>query len=88
MDESGSNGADPFTGPATTVDEADLWRIGAVLWTLAVLSVTGVVLVADGRLAAFTWWDASIVLARTFGGVAAFFVVYPILLAVLSVERL
>jgi hypothetical protein len=88
MDYSPPREVDPVTGPAASLDDEDLRRAGAVLWTLAFLSVTGVILVSEGRLAAFGWRDAVLVLARTFAGVLAFFAVFPVIMAALSALRL
>ncbi|ACM57808.1 hypothetical protein [Halorubrum lacusprofundi] len=88
MDDAQFHGGDPITGPAASVDEAHLRRLGAVLWTLAFLSVTAVILFSDGRLAALDWRDAAFIALRTFAGVIAFFVVFPVILAALSAVRL
>ena len=84
MVDSRPDGGDPAVGPAASLDEEHLRRVGAALWTLAFLSVTAVILVADGRLAVLGWRDAALIALRTFGGVIAFFAVFPVMLAALS----
>ena len=88
MDDWRVRGDDPVGGPAASVDETHLRRVGAVLWTLAFLAVTAMILVSDGRLAALGWRDAAIIALRTFAGVIAFFAVFPVILAALSALRL
>ena len=88
MDDARPHSGDPITGPAASADEAHLRRLGAALWTLAFLSVTAVILVSDGRLAALDWRGAMLIALRTFAGVIAFFVVFPVILAALSAVRL
>ncbi|PAU82911.1 hypothetical protein CK500_12330 [Halorubrum salipaludis] len=83
-----SHGGDPVTGPAASVDEGDLRRVGAALWTLAFCSVTAVILFSDGSLSGLGWRDATLIALRTFAGVIAFFAVFPVIMAVLSAIRL
>ncbi|OYR38550.1 hypothetical protein [Halorubrum sp. Hd13] len=69
MDDSRPRGGDPFAGPTASVDDAQLRRIGAVLWALAFCSVTAVILFSEGRLAGLGWRDATLIAVRTFAGV-------------------
>ena len=84
MGGSESGDEDPAIGPAASLDDGRLRRLGAVLWTVAFLSVTAVILLADGALAAIGWRDATLIAVRTFAGVIAFVVVFPVVLAALS----
>ena len=70
-------------GAAVSLDEAHLKQIGAVFWTLAIGSVTVVYMLSGGQLTAIGWRDATLILLRTFAGVLAFFVVFPVLLWIL-----
>ncbi|OYR47079.1 hypothetical protein [Halorubrum sp. Ea8] len=88
MDDSRPRGGDPSAGPTASVDDAQLRRIGAVLWALAFCSVTAVILFSEGRLAGLGWRDATLIAVRTFAGVFAFFAVFPLILAALSALRL
>jgi len=88
MGDSRPRGGDPFGGPAASVDDARLRRIGAALWALAFCSVTAVILLSEGRLAGLGWRDAALIAVRTFAGVIAFFAVFPVILAGLSALRL
>ncbi|TKX77615.1 hypothetical protein EXE53_25615 [Halorubrum sp. SD626R] len=79
---------EPIDGPATGLRGGRVKALGAVLWTLTFLSVTVVILVSGGRLTALGPRDVLFVLLRTFGGVLAFFVVFPVIMKALSASRL
>jgi len=83
MDDSRSRG-DPTTGPAASLSEEHLRNIGAALWTLAFCAATAVIVFADGGLSGLGWRDATLIALRTFAGVVAFVVVFPVILAALS----
>jgi hypothetical protein len=88
MDGRGAQEGGPAGGPAANVDERRLRRVGAVLWTLVVLSVTAVILLSNGRFEALDWQAAALGAVRTFAGVVAFIVVFPLILSALSMLRL
>jgi uncharacterized membrane protein YhaH (DUF805 family) len=88
MGDARPHGEDPATGPAASIGARRLRKIGGALWTLAFLSVTAVILYSDGGLSGLGWRDATLIALRTFAGVIAFFVVFPVILAALSAVRL
>jgi len=79
---------EPIGGPATGLRGGRIKALGAVLWTLTFLSVTVVILVSGDRLAALDLRDALFVLFRTFGGVLAFFVVFPVIVKAIAASQL
>jgi len=87
MSDSRSTG-DPTTGPAASVGEDRLRKIGAALWALAFCSVTAVIVSSGGGLSGLGWRGAALIALRTFAGVIGFFVVFPVILAALSAIRL
>lgn len=75
-------------GPAASLHDGRIKVLGAILWTLTFLSVTVLILVSGDRIADLRVRGMLFVLLRTFGGVLVFFVVFPVLVKVLSASRL
>ncbi|GAB3697601.1 hypothetical protein [Halorubrum pallidum] len=79
---------EPIDSSSAGLRDGRVKALGAVLWTLTFLSVTVVILVSGDRLAELGGRDVLLVLLRTFGGVLVFFVVFPVLVRVISAGRL
>ncbi|MFD1569509.1 hypothetical protein [Halorubrum laminariae] len=88
MTGSPPGGDEPIDGPAASLHDGRIKVLGAVLWTLTFLSVTVLILVSGDRLVDLGARDVLFVLLRTFGGVLVFFLVFPVIVKLLSTARL